>query len=207
MLATWYRNTILPRLLTSVMSSDELETIRKEIIAHASGVVLEIGCGPGFTIPLYQNIHALYALEPSEKLMEKARQQPITGNIPVTYLESTAENIPLPDQSVDTVVSTWTLCSVHDPMQVLGEMKRVLRPQGSFVFIDHGISPHRIVRLMQKIMTPFTKVFTGNCHHDRNITQLILGAGFTITTMEHPAESRHPLIYNFQGVASKPNKG
>lgn len=207
MLAKWYRNTILPRLLTRVMDSDDLREIRKRVVADASGVVLEIGSGPGFNIPLYVNIDALYQLEPSQKLIDVARKQTVNGDFSVTFLRGTAEHIPLADGFVDTVVSTWTLCSVDDPAKVLSEIKRVLRPGGKFIFSDHGRSPRRIIALGQRMITPFTKAFTGNCHHDRDIAQLIIDAGFQITTMEHPSESRHPLIYNFHGKASTTKPG
>lgn len=203
MIATWYQRTVLPKLLTFVMGVDALKEIRKKVIAHAFGDVLEIGSGPGYNLPFYQNINKLYALEPSEKLIEEARKQPVTGAFSVTFLEGTAESIPLPDKSVDTVISTWTLCSVQDPRKVLDEIKRVLRPGGNLVFIDHGVSPHGIIRFIQKMITPLTKAFTGNCHHDRPIEQLILDGGLQIDVVEHPSESRHPFIYNSQGIASK----
>ncbi len=199
---SWYQRAVLPRLLTFVMRSDELKIIRKEVISHAAGDVLEIGYGPGFNLPFYRNIKSLTALEPLNKLVEEARRQYGPSIFPVTFIQSSAEKIPLLDASIDTVVSTWTLCSVQNPNAVLQEIKRVLRPGGKLVFIDHGVSPRAATQFMQKIVTPFTKMFTGNCHLDRNIERLVLEAGFRIDSMQHPIEPSHPLMYNFQGIAS-----
>ena len=108
----------------------------------------------------------------------------------------------MPDNSVDTVVSTWTLCSVADSRKVLDEIARVLRPQGSFIFVDHGASPNFGLRVIQTTLTSITKHFTGNCHYNRQLEKLIREAGFDIKKIEHPRERFKPLIYNYQGKAT-----
>ncbi len=120
----------------------------------------------------------------------------------VLVLNTGAENIPLPNQSIDTVVSTWTLCSVNDPKKVLQEIKHVIKPDGKFIFVDHGASPRTMLRAIQTLSTSVTKHFTGNCHYNRQLEKLIKEAGFTIEKMEHPTERFKPLIYNYQGVAT-----
>lgn len=200
-MSSWYNKIIVPRLLNSAMGSSEFEKIRRVVVAEASGIVLEIGLGPGYNFPFYKNISKLYALEPSRELTEIAKTRTNSLSFPVDFLKARAENIPLPDQSVDTVVSTWTMCSVHDPRKVLEEIKRVLKTGGKFVFVDHGASPNKITRTVQKVLTPITKPFTGNCHYDRPIEKLIEEAGFQIEKMEHPQERSRPLVYNYQGVA------
>lgn len=200
---SWYRRKIVPKLLNSEMGSEELEKIRRDVLVDATGTVLEIGVGPGYNIPLYRNISKLYALEPSKELVEIARTRIGSVSFSVKFLNSGAESIPLLDQSVDTVVSTWTLCSVNDPQKVLREIARVLRTEGRFIFVDHGASHSRFVHIVQTALTSFTKYFTGNCHYNRSIETIIRDAGFEIQKIKHPAEKGKPLIYNYQGIAIK----
>lgn len=198
----WYQNKVVPKLLNSEMGGEELKKIRREVLQDARGVVLELGVGPGYNIPLYNNISKLYALEPSGELVEIAKTRVGGVSFPVEFLSVGAESIPLPDHSIDTVVSTWTLCSVSDPQKVLQEIRRVLKPQGKFVFADHGASPRMGVRLAQKLFTAVSKYFTGNCHYDRDIERLIKEAGFKIEGIEYFPEDHKPLIYNYQGAAT-----
>lgn len=197
----WYQKTVVPRLLNSEMGSAELEKIRKVALAEALGTILEIGVGPGYNLPLYKNVTKLYALEPSEELVKIAKARTGSLTFTVEFLSARAESIPLKDHSIDTVVSTWTLCSVTDPMKVLQEIKRVLKPQGKFIFVEHGASPNSVLHIMQKLGTFVTKHFTGNCHYDRQLEKLIKEAGFKIEKIAHPKEGFKPLIYNYQGIA------
>ncbi len=197
----WYQTKIVPRLLNSEMGSEELKKIRSEVITDASGIVLEIGVGPGYNFSIYNNISKLYALEPSKELVEIAKTRTSSLSFPIQFLHTGAENIPLSTHSVDTVVSTWTLCSVSDPEKVLQEIKRVLKPEGKFIFVDHGASPNAGIRIIQNISTLLTKYFTGNCHHNRQLEKLIWEAGFSFIKMKHPTHRFKPLIYNYQGIA------
>lgn len=189
------------------MDSEDLQKIRRDVLAEVSGVVLEIGIGPGYNLPLYKNVEKLYALEPSKELIEIAKARAVALSFQIEFLNSEGEHIPLPDHSIDTVVSTWTMCSVKDPKKVLAEIARVLRPQGMFVFVDHGAAPNVGLRVLQKLFTFFTKYFTGNCHYDRKLDVLIKEAGFTVIQMTHPRERRVSLTYNFQGIASLAQQG
>jgi ubiquinone/menaquinone biosynthesis C-methylase UbiE len=202
-MANWYQKYVVPRFLDRSMGSIKFDSLRAAALADVSGTVLEIGVGPGHNFPYYRNVTKVYALEPSQELIDIARPRTKTLSFPVEFLCCGAEHIPLPDGSVDTVVSTWTLCSVADPVQVLQEIARVLRPNGRFIFIDHGASPRSNIRTLQMISTSLTKYFTGNCHYDRTIEQLIRATGFSIEKMTHPIEKYRPLIYNYQGVAIK----
>lgn len=197
---SFYKKFILPRFLDSAMSSPEIEKLRPSVINLAKGVVLEIGTGSGLNLTFYKDISKLYALEPSQELVKMARERAKEVLFLVEFLNASAEHIPLPDHSVNTVVSTWTLCSIQDPEQALKEIRRVLHPEGSFVFIDHGASSKPFVRSVQNILTPVTKYFTGNCHLNRNIEMLIKGAGFKIQNIKQFHEHGKPLIYNNMGV-------
>lgn len=200
-----YKKYILPKLLDRAMSAAEIEKIRPEVIKGASGIVLEIGFGSGLNLPFYQNVSKLYALEPSKELLEVAKARTSSISFPIEFLTTGAEHIPLPDKSMDTVVSTWTLCSVEDPEKVLKEISRVLRPGGSFVFIDHGSSPNKFIRFIQNISTPFSKHLTGNCHLNRNIEKLITNAGFDIQNLKKFHEKWKPLMYNYKGIGKLKN--
>lgn len=200
-MTSWYERVVLPRLLNSEMGSKELESIRREVLAEASRITLEIGVGPGHNLPLYKKISKLYALEPSKELIDLAKARAASLSFPVEFLNVGAEDIPLADRSIDTVVSTWTLCSVTDPRRVLREIARVLRKSGRFIFAEHGASPNSCIHTAQKAYTFVTKRFTGNCHYDRPIGKLIEGAGLHIQKMERLPERFRPLIYNYQGIA------
>ena len=123
------------------------------------------------------------------------------NNFKIEFISVGAEQIPLPDNSVDTVISTWTLCSVQDLSKVLNEVRRVLKPEGTFRFVEHGASPNRFIRSLQHIATSTTKYFTGNCHYDRYFITDLEEAGLSISAIDHPKESMKPLIFNYQGVA------
>lgn len=197
----WYQRVTVPIFLNSGMASKRFEKIRHIVLAEAYGTTLEIGVGPGYNIPLYRNVSKLYALEPFQELIDIARNRAKGLSFPIEFLKAGAESIPLPDGSVDTVVSTWTLCSVDSVGKVLKEIQRILRPEGKFIFVDHGASPSKVIHFIQKFLTPITKYFTGNCHYDRKIEEIIIQAGFKIQKMEYSKEKFRPLIYNFQGIA------
>lgn len=200
-MVNWYQRVIVPRLLNAEMGLKELENIRRDALADVSGVVLEIGVGPGYNIPLYTHISKLYALDPSKELIDIAKTRSGAVSFPVEFLNASAEHIPLSEKSVDTVVSTWTLCSVGDPRAVLREIKRILKPGGRFVFVEHGVSPHKGVRVVQMLYTLLTKHFTGNCHYDRPITELFKDAGFEFEKIVAFPEPSKLLIYNYKGIA------
>ncbi len=187
------------------MGSAELDKIRRSALVNAVGTVLEIGVGPGYSLAHYKNITKLYALEPSKEILAIAKRRADVLTFPVEFLNTGAESIPLPDYSVDTVVSTLTLCSVADPKKVLQEIARVLRPHGTFIFVEHGASHNPGMRLLQTAFTKVTKYFTGNCHYDREIERLIEEAGFRVKTIEYAHERFSPLIYDYQGVATHPS--
>lgn len=197
----WYQKKVVPKLLNKEMGKEEFEAIRRDVLADVSGVVLEIGVGPGYNLPLYAGVTKLYALEPSDELRAIAQGRAEGLSFPVEFLAAGAEDIPLPDNSVDTVVSTWVMCSVSDPQKVMQEIKRVLKPGGRFVFVEHGASHNAFLHAIQRAITPVSKHFTGNCHFDRKITRLIEDAGFSIQGLSHPKEHLKPLIHNYQGVA------
>ncbi len=199
----FYNKYILPGLLDRDMRPAEFNETRREVVNQASGTVLEIGFGSGYNLPFYKDVGRLYALDPSLELFVYAKDRIASVSFPVEYLQNSAEKIPLEDNSIDTIVSTWSLCSISDLPKALKEMKRVLKPNGRFYFVEHGRSPKRINSVIQKLLTHVTRHFTGNCHLDRKIDDFIADSGFTIESIEMLPEEGRPLMFSYQGVAVK----
>lgn len=198
-----YNKYILPRLLDRGMRPAEFNETRSEVVNQASGTVLEIGFGSGYNLPFYKDVRKLYALDPSLELYVYAKNRIASASFPVLYLQNSAEKIPLEDNSIDTVVSTWSLCSIPDLPKALKEIKRVLKPNGKFLFIEHGQSPKSINSVVQKLLTQVTRHFTGNCHLDRKIDDYITDSGLIIESIEMVPEEGRPLMFSYQGVAVK----
>jgi ubiquinone/menaquinone biosynthesis C-methylase UbiE len=138
----FYRKFVLPHLINLAMSNKDVAGCRSEIIPQARGDVLEVGIGSGLNLPFYSNKAAqVRGVDPSNELLQMARKRAGSTNIPVELLNASAEELPLPDQAVDTIVMTWTLCSIPDPTRALAEMLRVLKPGGNLLFVEHGIAP------------------------------------------------------------------
>lgn len=196
----FYNKHILPRLLDLSMKKSELERHRPSVVGEATGVVLEIGFGSGLNLSHYKNITKLFALDPSLELYNLAKKRISKVAFEVEYLQASAEKVPLDNNTIDTVVSTWSLCSIAQPEQALGEALRVLKPGGKFLFIEHGKSPRSFVFKLQRLLTPAWKHLSGNCHLDREIDKLIREAGFELQKInKFPGDE--PLMYFYQGVA------
>jgi ubiquinone/menaquinone biosynthesis C-methylase UbiE len=151
---SFYNDVILPRLCDLAMRNKELLPYRERAIRAARGRVLEIGIGAGRNLPFYGlAVRQLVGLEPGPKLIEMARQAP-RPDIPVEFVEGTAEALPIEARSIDTVVTTWTLCSIPDVDRALAEARRVLRLGGKLVFVEHGRAPEPRVQWWQDRLTP-----------------------------------------------------
>ncbi len=201
MLKNFYESKILPKILNRSMRKDTLGKYRPRVIDGVSGEVLEIGFGSGLNLSYYKNVTKLYALEPAQELFDLTGEALKKVSFPVIHLANGAENIPLPDNSVDCVVSTWVMCSVDDMEAVLSEVKRVLRPGGKFHFIEHGKSHFRTVSFLQKLLTPLTKYCAGNCHLNRDIEREFKRAGFSIEKLQQESVRFAPLLFLTWGIA------
>jgi len=165
------------------MRTGRLAPYRQRLLAQAEGRVLEIGIGSGLNLPFYsERTTEVVGLEPSPKLLAMACRQPT--RVSLTALPGSAEAIPLDDGSVDTVVTTWTLCSIPDVGCALGEMRRVLRAGGQLLFVEHGMAPDGNVHRWQRRLTPAWKRVAGGCHLDRPIRALVTDAGFQIARLD-----------------------
>lgn len=197
----FYKKYLLPRWLDYAMQRESFMEERPEVAKHASGVVLEIGFGSGLNLPFYKNVTKFYALDPSVSLHELAKQNIEKVSFLVEHIQASAEKIPLPDSSVDAVVSTWTMCSIPDIDAALGEVRRVLKPEGKFAFIEHGKSPKIFWQTLQNIITPISKLFTGGCNLNREMDKLIAQNGLQIVDLMKFPEKGRPLNFVYKGVA------
>jgi ubiquinone/menaquinone biosynthesis C-methylase UbiE len=200
-----YRTYVLPRLIDLAMRSQRLAPERARFVSLASGTVLEVGIGSGLNLPFYTaDVNALVGLDPSRELWELGRGRVDRAPFPVEFVQSSGETIPYPDATFDTVVSTWTLCSIPDVAGALREMRRVLKPDGRLIFVEHGRSPDRRVVAWQDRLTPLWKRLGGGCHLNRPIDALIRDAGFRITTLEAGyGEGPRPFAFLFRGLAAR----
>lgn len=200
-----YEKYVLPRLIHLGMRSKVATAERRRFIPLASGTVLEVGVGSGINLPFYgPKVQKLYALDPSRELWEMARKRVREAPFPVEFLASSAERIPMEDMSVDTVVTTWTLCTIPNPLEALAEMGRVLKPQGRLIFVEHGRSPDPGVLAWQNRLTPVWKRIGGGCHLNRKIDELIADAGFCITQIDRGySRGPRPMTYLYKGLAQR----
>lgn len=179
-----YRRLVLPRLIHAAMARDELHGFRAAHIPSARGVVVEIGIGSGLNLPLYSSaVTKLYGVDPSAELLARARPKAARLSFPVEFLQQEAERMTLADGSADTIVMTWSLCSVNDPARALRELRRLLAPAGVLIFVEHGLAPDARVRTWQNRLTPVWRRLAGGCHLNRKIDDLIRSAGFTIADL------------------------
>lgn len=180
-----YDRFVLPRLLALAMRTPELVPYRQRVAGAATGRVLELGIGPALNLPFYgPGVISVIGIDPSPKLLTMARSRHAEVPFEVDLLEGSAEALPLEDASMDTAVTTWTLCSVPDPLRALQEARRVLRPEGRLLFVEHGRAPELRVSRWQDRITPLWKRVAGGCHLNRKIDGLISAAGFRMEWLD-----------------------
>jgi len=199
----FYRGFILPRLIDAAMKNKDVTARRRELIPKASGAVLEIGMGSGLNLPFYSSgVTRLAAVEPSPQLLSMARQKLSNLSFPVDLSCRGGEELPFDDLSFDTAVLTWTLCSVADPIRALAEIRRVLKPDGRLLFVEHGLSVDPKVQEWQHWLTPMWKRIGGGCHLNREIDDLVPSAGFRMVELETTyLPGPRPLTFTYQGMA------
>ena len=198
-----YDRFVLPRIVHFTCSRRPNMRQRAKVVPAASGQVLEIGFGSGLNLPFYDSalVQRLWALDPAEEMWALAREKALRAAFPVEFLKASAEEVPLPDHTVDTVVVTYTLCTVPDAQRALAQAARVLRPNGQLLFCEHGLAPDEGTRRWQRRMNPLWKRLGGGCHLDRDIPALLSG-GFReleLSTMYLPGWK--PASYNYWGRA------
>lgn len=181
-----YEKYCLPHFLHFACGLKVIQQQRQKVVPLAQGRVLEIGMGSGLNIPFYkpENIEMLWGLEPSKGMRKKAQRNLEHTAFEIQWLDLPSEEIPLDDDSVDTVVLTYTLCTISDWKSAMQQMRRVLKPGGNLVFCEHGEAPDENVRKWQQRVDPFWGKLAGGCHLGRPIPRYIEEGGFKINNVE-----------------------
>ncbi len=180
-----YSRYVLPRLLAAAMKAPQLTPFRDRIGRVAQGRVLELGVGAGQNFGFYRDgVTSLVGIDPSPQLLERAAENGRSRGFEISLIAAPAECLPVDSASIDTVVSTWTLCSVADMAATLAEARRVLRPGGRLLFAEHGLAPDAKVARRQRLITPVWRRLAGGCHADRAIEAAVLAAGFEMVQIE-----------------------
>ena len=199
-----YDRYFLPYLIDMACGIKPVQRQRAKLVPRATGRVLEIGIGTGRNLPFYDKskLDELYGLDPAEQTHRLARKRMQKSGINVRLLTLSAEEIPEPDAGFDTLVMTFTLCSIPEPVKAVKEMKRVLKPGGRLLFCEHGLAPDISVQKWQHRLTPIWKPLAGGCHLDRDIPALLREGGFRIAELETLyLPGPKPLTFNYWGTA------
>ena len=200
-----YGRYVLPKVVHLACSAKPTMRQREKVVPLAKGRVLEVGVGSGLNLQYYdpKNVTKLWALDPSKEMVRLASRAARSVNLEVDFIGLPGEEIPLESGSVDTVVMTYTLCTIPDPLRALRQMARVLKPGGELIFCEHGAAPDASVRRWQDRIDPLWKRLAGGCHLNRPIPDLIEQGGFKIKGIETMyTPGWRPVSFNYWGTAS-----
>lgn len=200
----FYDRHVLPHLVHLACSLKPIRRQREKIVPLAQGQVLEVGIGSGLNLPYYDRgkISRLFGLEPSPEMTDKAKRAARAAGIQVEFINAGAESVPLDSRSIDTVLMTYTLCTIPQTEAALREMGRVLKPGGKLLFCEHGLATDAAVRKWQNRINPLWKRFAGGCHLNRDIPALLAQGGFRVTDMSTMyLPGWRPATFNYWGVA------
>jgi ubiquinone/menaquinone biosynthesis C-methylase UbiE len=200
-----YEDQVLPRALDLWMRGADVRQVRARVAGGMTGVVLEIGFGSGLNVPHYPaGVSRVLAVDPATVGQRLAATRIAAHAVPVEFVGTDAQALPVAGASADFVLSTWTLCTIPDPGRALAEAYRVLRPGGALHFVEHGLSPEARVARVQRRLTPLHRRLVGGCHLDRRIADLVADAGFRVTRLDNYYFHRpRAMGYTYEGVAAR----
>ncbi len=202
----FYHRHIMPHLLDCACGLSTISKQRQKIVPLAKGDVVEIGIGSGLNLSFYDQskISSLIGIDPDEYVWKKAGKRRQDFHKPLKRLGLSGEDIPLPDACADTVVVTYSLCSIPDPLKALGEMRRLLKPGAQILFCEHGLAPDKKVQKWQRRIDPYWQKIAGGCHTSRDIPALLERSGLKIHALEQGyIAGPKVLAYNYRGQAGK----
>jgi len=195
----FYRDHVYPRIVRALGDPPPIREVRQRIVAWAEGRVLEIGVGPGVNFAHYDpaKVSKIYALEPNREMVRLAERQRRGTRLDIEFLDLPGERIPLADDSVDTVVSTFTLCTIPGVVEALRGVERVLKPGGKLIFFEHGLSPEPRIRRWQERSEPLTRWLFEGCHVTRDIPSLLEQSGFRTEQIETGYLAQFPRAWTY----------
>ena len=202
---SWYDQHILPWLIDGACGLPMVQARRQALVPQARGRVLEIGMGTGRNLPFYDRskLTQLVGVDPALQMHRLAQRRSQKAGIDVELVGLSAERLPLPDDSFDTVVCTYTLCSIPDPLAALREVRRVLKPGGQFLFCEHGRAPDASLAQWQQRIEPLWKPLAGGCHLTRDVPLLLQEAGLNAQVQQGYIQGPKVLTYHYWGQAQK----
>ena len=207
-ISSFYDRHVMPRVITLACGQKAIEKKRREVVPLAEGRVFELGCGGGLNQQLYDSsrVTSFSGIDPHEKLLEGARDRAKARGWEHDIRQGVGEAIPFADSSFDTAVCTYTLCSVQDPAQVLSELRRVLKPRGKLLFLEHGRAPDPNIVRWQERIEPIWKPLAGGCHLTRPIGASLRAAGFDVAPLGQDYLPHTPKILGWMewGLARRP---
>ncbi len=203
-----YSHHIFPRLMDWVMAGEEFRRLRTDLLSGLHGEVLELGIGTGLNLPHYpKTITWLHAVDPANLLPKIVTERSTRQSFPIRIQHVTAESLPYDDRSFDFVVSTWTLCTIPAPVKALREVRRVLKPNGRFLFLEHGRSENEKIAVWQDRLNPVQNILGCGCNLNRKIDHIIAQAGLKLMTLDRFQMQSVPRLGGamYKGTASRPD--
>ena len=200
----FYDRHILPRFIDLACSLSVITEQRRKVVPHASGTVLEIGIGSGLNLAHYDagKVDRIIGVDPDDNMWKRSAKRRQSCTIPIERIGLSGEQIPLDDATADTVLVTYSLCTIPDPVAALSEMRRIMRPGGQLLFLEHGEAPDENIRRWQARIDPTWKKIAGGCHSGRPIPRFLTEAGWAIEQLEQAyLPGIKPLGYNYWGSA------
>jgi len=200
----WYERRVLPHIINKVLDTKPVRETRQRVVAGLSGDVLEIGFGSGLNLPYLPGaVTSLKAVDPSGEAAKLAGRRIEAARVPVELIGLDGQNLPLADSSVDSVLSTWTLCTIPDAVAAVREVRRVLRPGGTLHFVEHGKADDAGVSRWQDRLNGFQQRVAGGCNLNRDISAILTEGGLTISKLERYWAPGEPKAFGsmYEGVA------